>query len=208
VREYSTIKGVIARPAGRSRPTATSAQRRMRTTDGRPTATWVGRTRTDISISRNLADRRADKIISRGANIYPAEIEAALDEHPTIALSACLRLADEELGQRLHATVEVRPGCEAPAAEELEQFLAARLARYKLPYIYEISAEPLRESGLSNRNRGAASIDFAPWRCPKPRPRVKSNGALGREGRRDHRRAAGWAKPTSNCWRARARRCS
>jgi len=92
-----------------------------------------------------LADRRTDMIITGGTNIYPAEIEAALDEHPMIGSSACIGLSDADLGERLHAIIETRAGCDAPAPEELESFLAARIAHYKIPYTYEISAEPLRD---------------------------------------------------------------
>ena len=55
-----------------------------------------------------LADRRTDLIISGGANIYPAEIEAAIDAFPGVLASVAIGLPDEDLGQRVHAIVEVR----------------------------------------------------------------------------------------------------
>jgi bile acid-coenzyme A ligase len=91
-----------------------------------------------------LADRRTDMVVSGGANIYPAEVEAALDAHPSVASSVCVGLPDADLGHRLHAIVEMRPG-PVPSAEDLEAFLGGRLARYKIPYTFEIALEPLRD---------------------------------------------------------------
>ena len=61
-----------------------------------------------------LVDRRTDLIISGGANIYPAEIEAAIDAHPAVLASVVIGLPDEDLGQRAHAIIEVR--ADAPPA--------------------------------------------------------------------------------------------
>ena len=54
-----------------------------------------------------LADRRTDLILAGGANIYPAEVEAALMEHPMVVTCAVIGLPDEDLGQRVHAVLEV-----------------------------------------------------------------------------------------------------
>ncbi len=57
-----------------------------------------------------LGDRKSDMILSGGQNIYPAEVEAALESHPRIHSSAVIGLPDDDLGQRLHAIVEVVGG--------------------------------------------------------------------------------------------------
>lgn len=91
-----------------------------------------------------LADRRTDLILRGGANIFPAEIEAALDAHPAVASAIAVGLPCPEYGQRVHAIVQSRP--QRPVdIEDLHAFLAARLTRYKLPESYEIVAEPLRD---------------------------------------------------------------
>ena len=54
-----------------------------------------------------LADRRVDMIISGGENVYPAEVEAALDQHPDVRSSVVIGLPDDDLGQRVHAIVDV-----------------------------------------------------------------------------------------------------
>lgn len=92
-----------------------------------------------------LADRRVDLILRGGANIYPAEIEAALDQHPDVAASVVVGLPDDDLGAKVHAIVEIRPGAPAPDASGLAAFLAERMAPYKLPESFELAASPLRD---------------------------------------------------------------
>jgi bile acid-coenzyme A ligase len=89
-----------------------------------------------------LADRRTDLILSGGANIYPAEVEAALDEHPKVQSCAVIGLPDEDMGQSVHAIVQ--PNGEVTESE-LRSFLAERLVRYKLPRTYEFTDEALRD---------------------------------------------------------------
>jgi bile acid-coenzyme A ligase len=89
-----------------------------------------------------LTDRQTDMILVGGANVYPAEVEAALDAHPHVRSSAVIGLPDEDLGQRIHAIVQVdREVTDA----ELRAHLAERLAPYKLPRSFERAAEPLRD---------------------------------------------------------------
>jgi bile acid-coenzyme A ligase len=89
-----------------------------------------------------LADRRTDLIISGGANIFPAEIEAAIDRHPQVRSSAVIGLPDDDLGQRAHAIVDAT----GPLSEqELREHLGDLLARYKVPRTFELTDEgPLR----------------------------------------------------------------
>lgn len=91
-----------------------------------------------------LSDRRNDLIISGGANIYPAEVEAAIDAHPAVRTSAVIGLPDEEWGARVHAIVQPLAGT-APDEAEILAFIAERLARYKLPKSVEFTQEPLRD---------------------------------------------------------------
>ena len=100
-----------------------------------------------------LADRRSDLILRGGANIYPAEIEGALDQHPDVASSIVIGLPDEDLGQRVHAIVQWRAGV-TPHAAALQTFLLARLSRYKVPESFEWTTEDLRDDAGKAR-RGA-----------------------------------------------------
>ena len=90
-----------------------------------------------------LGDRAADMILSGGANIYPAEIEAALQEHAGIHSCCVIGLPDEDKGNVVHAILEADPN-EIDEAE-LKAFLAERLVVYKLPRTFEYVDEPLRD---------------------------------------------------------------
>ncbi|MEI9932987.1 MAG: AMP-binding protein [Rhizomicrobium sp.] len=90
-----------------------------------------------------LADRRTDMILVGGANVYPAEVEAAIDEHPLVLSSCVIGLPDDDLGNRVHAIVQPRDNTLSHA--ELERHLSERLVRYKRPRSVEFVAEPLRD---------------------------------------------------------------
>lgn len=123
-----------------------------------------------------LADRRADLIIRGGANIFPAEIEGALEAHPAVASAVVIGLPDPDLGARAHAIIELRAAARAEAAE-LRDFLAESLSRYKLPESYEFTAEPLRdEAGKVRRgalrNHRIAELAAGRWRPDRLRARA------------------------------------
>ncbi|MGW4794278.1 AMP-binding protein [Nonomuraea sp. NPDC004297] len=103
-----------------------------------------------------LLDRRTDLIISGGVNIYPAEIEAALLEHPSVSDVAVIGVPDPEWGQKVVALVQ--PVAGVPGGEELTADLlrhcAPRLARLKHPRLIEYRESlPRTPTGkLSRRN--------------------------------------------------------
>ena len=93
-----------------------------------------------------LADRRTDMILVGGANIYPAEVEAAISEHPMVGSCAVIGLPDDERGSRVHAIIEARELDGSVFDEhELREFLGERLVSYKVPRTFEFVAEPLRD---------------------------------------------------------------
>jgi bile acid-coenzyme A ligase len=100
-----------------------------------------------------LADRRTDLIVRAGANIYPAEVEAALESHPDVACAIVVGLPDEDLGARVHAVVEARPNLRVPlTAEALSAHVLQKLSKYKCPHSYEITHERLRnDAGKARR---------------------------------------------------------
>lgn len=102
-----------------------------------------------------IADRRTDMIVSGGANIFPAEVEAALDEHPDVRSSIVIGLPDADLGARVHAIVQVLEEARGRAsAESLRAFLAERLVRYKIPRTFEFTTEYLRDdAGKARRSQ-------------------------------------------------------
>lgn len=92
-----------------------------------------------------LCDRRVDMVISGGVNIYPAEVEAALLEHPGVSDCAVFGIPDPEFGEALVAHVEADDGVKP---DELKAFLRGRIAGYKVPRHVVISdALPREETG-------------------------------------------------------------
>ena len=89
-----------------------------------------------------LADRKTDMILVGGSNVYPAEVEAALDAHPAVRSSAVIGLPDEDLGSRVHAIVDAPGGV---TEEALRAYLAESLVAYKIPRSFEFVSEPLRD---------------------------------------------------------------
>jgi long-chain acyl-CoA synthetase len=79
-----------------------------------------------------IRGRRNDLILRGGANVYPAEVERVLQEHPAVAACAVLGVPDRRLGQRVAAAVQLEPGARVSAAG-LREHAARRLARYKVP---------------------------------------------------------------------------
>lgn len=98
-----------------------------------------------------LADRRVDMIVSGGANIFPAEVEAAVSEHPDVADVVVIGLSDPEWGRRVHAIVQPREGADL-TEEQLRDYASERLARYKVPKTVEfVDAIPRTEATKLNR---------------------------------------------------------
>ena len=105
-----------------------------------------------------LADRRSDMILVGGANVYPAEVEAALEEHPLVASSAVIGLPDDDLGNRIHAIIQPREGLDL---DDLARHLAERLVIYKRPRSFELVNENVRDDAGKVRRSAlrAARID-------------------------------------------------
>jgi bile acid-coenzyme A ligase len=89
-----------------------------------------------------LVDRKTDMILVGGANVYPAEIEAALEAHPAVRSSAVIGLPDDDLGSRIHAIVDAPTPVDEDA---LRRHLTEHLARAKLPHSFEFVSGPLRD---------------------------------------------------------------
>jgi bile acid-coenzyme A ligase len=89
-----------------------------------------------------LGDRSADMILVGGANIYPAEVEAAINEHPAVRSVCVIGLPDDDLGNTVHAIIEA--DTDALVEDELRAFLGERLVTYKVPRTFEVVDEPLR----------------------------------------------------------------
>ncbi|MBB6345546.1 fatty-acyl-CoA synthase [Nonomuraea muscovyensis] len=94
-----------------------------------------------------IVDRAKDMYISGGENVYPAEVEGALAEHPAVAEAAVVGVPDERWGEVGHAFVVPRPDTHVTGGE-LRDFLLDRLAKYKIPrYVDLVDDLPRTGSG-------------------------------------------------------------
>jgi fatty-acyl-CoA synthase/long-chain acyl-CoA synthetase len=111
-----------------------------------------------------ICDRRIDMIISGGVNIYPAEIEAVLFEHPAVADAAVIGVPDEHWGESVKAVVALKPGAHATAEEliafcafvvELDDSLPKGLSHFD----FDI------DNILTKNDRVTAILDFGDMEC-------------------------------------------
>jgi acyl-CoA synthetase (AMP-forming)/AMP-acid ligase II len=105
-----------------------------------------------------LADRKEDKIITGGFNVYPAEVEGALAEHPAVAECAVFAIPDPKWGEAVRAAVTLRPG-QAADPDELIAFCKEHLARFKVPKAIDV-LPALPKSGVGKILRRALR---EPW---------------------------------------------
>jgi bile acid-coenzyme A ligase len=100
----------------------------------------------------HIVDRRVDMIISGGANVYPAEVESALIEHPGIADVVVIGLTDPEWGRRVHAIIEPTDKQAPPSTADVIGYAKSRLAAYKVPKTVElVDAIPRSEATKVSR---------------------------------------------------------
>jgi fatty-acyl-CoA synthase len=94
-----------------------------------------------------ICDRLKDMVISGGENVYPAEVESVLFDHPAIAEVAVIGLPDEKWGEAVTAVAALTP-TGSLSLDELREFAEARLARYKLPLrLHLVDALPRNPAG-------------------------------------------------------------
>jgi fatty-acyl-CoA synthase len=118
-----------------------------------------------------IVDRLKDMYISGGENVYPAEVEHALSQHPDVVDVAVIGVPDPEWGEVGRAFVVPRHGAGLDAGD-LHEFLRSRLAKYKIPVYFDlVDALPRTGSGKIRkpelRTRPLAG-DRVPPRSPAP----------------------------------------
>ncbi len=109
-----------------------------------------------------IRDRIKDAILVAGENVYPAEIENALESHPGVAEAVVVGAPDERWGEYVHAFVVADPG-QPPSPRDLHTHLVPRLASFKLPARYEfIDSVPRNPSGKILRRACATASGATP----------------------------------------------
>lgn len=95
-----------------------------------------------------LMDRVKDMIVSGGENVYSAEVENALSQHPAVATSAVIGIPSEQWGESVHAIVILHPGQDA-SIEELKAHCHDLIAGYKCPRSIDFRSDPFPLSGAN-----------------------------------------------------------
>lgn len=93
-----------------------------------------------------ISDRAADLIISGGVNIYPAEAEHRLMNHPQVLDVAVIGIPHRDMGEEARGLIIPRDPASPPNAEDLDRFCRLELAAYKCPRSYEIVDDVGRNS--------------------------------------------------------------
>lgn len=107
----------------------------------------------DAAGGLHVLDRRDDLVVSGGENVYPAEIEAVLLEHPAVEDAGVTGVPDADLGARVVAWVVIKPGCSA-SVEALQSHCRATLAGFKQPREFRlVEALPRNAAGKLQRRR-------------------------------------------------------
>jgi O-succinylbenzoic acid--CoA ligase len=110
----------------------------------------------DAAGGLHVLDRRDDLVVSGGENVYPAEIEAVLLEHPAVEDAGVTGVPDADLGARVVAWVVIKPGCSA-SVESLQCHCRATLAGFKQPREFRFVADlPRNAAGKLQRRRLAS----------------------------------------------------
>jgi acyl-CoA synthetase (AMP-forming)/AMP-acid ligase II len=95
-----------------------------------------------------VVDRLKDMIVSGGENVYSAEVENAIAQHPAVASCAVIGIPDQRWGEAVHAVVVLKPGAAAITDEAIRQHCQALIANYKCPRSVEFrDALPLSGAG-------------------------------------------------------------
>jgi acyl-CoA synthetase (AMP-forming)/AMP-acid ligase II len=110
-----------------------------------------------------LVDRKKDMINRGGYNVYSIEVESGLYEHPDVVEAAVVGIPHEVLGQDVCAVVRLRDGAAPLELDALRDFLADRLADYKLPRRLVVREAPLPRSGMHKVDKKAllAEVDLS-----------------------------------------------
>lgn len=107
-----------------------------------------------------LLDRKDDLIISGGVNIYPAEIESLLEQHPFVRSAVVFGVPDDDDGQAIHAIVDIASA--HLQATELLDWLSSRLGPLRRPNKIHLVREPVRNDAGKVRRNSPPSVSAAP----------------------------------------------
>jgi len=106
-----------------------------------------------------ITDRFSDLVVSGGVNIYPAEAEQVLIDHPGVADVACIGVPHPEMGEELKALVVPADPTATPESADLLAFCRERLSHYKCPRTVEFVSD-LGRNAMGKVNKRALRAPF------------------------------------------------
>jgi long-chain acyl-CoA synthetase len=109
-----------------------------------------------------ITDRFSDMVVSGGVNLYPAEVESFLIDHPAVDDVACIGLPHPEMGEEMRALVVVAPG-HAPTEAEILAYCRERLSSFKCPRSVEF-VDDLGRNSMGKISRRALRAPY--WATP------------------------------------------
>ncbi|HEX2622873.1 MAG TPA: p-hydroxycinnamoyl-CoA synthetase, partial [Phototrophicaceae bacterium] len=106
-----------------------------------------------------IVQRRSDLIVTGGENVYPAEVEAALKQHPSVMDACVVGISDPEWGQKVAAAIVIQAGSNL-SIEALTVYCREALAGYKIPRLIRfVDTLPLTASGKIERKTVATWLN-------------------------------------------------
>jgi long-chain acyl-CoA synthetase len=114
-----------------------------------------------------ITDRSSDMVVSGGVNLYPAEAEQVLIEHPGVADVACIGIPHKEMGEELKGLVIATDPAHPPEPAELLAYCRDRLSHYKCPRTIEIVAD-LGRNTMGKINKRSLRAPY--WITPEEQP--------------------------------------
>lgn len=123
-----------------------------------------------------VTGRVKDMIVRGGMNLYPAEIEAVLQDHPAVEAAAVIGVPDDTWGEQVGAVLKLRPGFDQPTVAELTDFVRAEIAPHKAPVFYSyVDALPMTPTGKTQKfvlrdQVDAGTLAFDEVRASTPNP--------------------------------------
>jgi fatty-acyl-CoA synthase len=99
-----------------------------------------------------VTSRIKDMILRGGMNLYPAEIEAVLLDHPAIETAAVIGVPDEHWGEQVGAVLRLRAGHPRPTVAELTEFVRGQIAPHKTPVYWTfVDQLPMTSTGKTQK---------------------------------------------------------
>ena len=135
-----------------------------------------------------VTGRVKDMIIRGGMNLYPAEIEAVLQDHPAIETAAVIGVPDEKWGEQVAAVLRLRADFARPTAAELTEFLRDQIAPHKIPVFWTfVDGLPMTPTGKTQkyvlRQQAAdGTLTFDEVRPPRSLSQAQAEESVSAQG--------------------------